>query len=499
MTLRRLVRPALLLAVLLGVPVLAQQNNEELARRQYESGLTFLRNGRNAEGVKDLQAVVDSFGTSAVADNALLRIAQYHLEGTHDLAAAEAAIERLLKDYPDTDAAPMAHVLGGRVTFAKGRTASEVDSALASFERVPRLFPGDEAVAAAGFYAGETLRALRRDADALERYRRVTMEFPRSEWSALAAVSAGYCLVQEERPTQALQEFQRARLRFPGTPSASEALNGNSIVYRLYVRTAAQQPAFTFNGRLIGPERSELRDASALRFAPDGRLMLGHKNGVAIFKPDGTAEPPVPAQDASAFFLDEENRVVVARNATLIVPRGETITFSAPGSDNQLHAIDDIPAVLPNDRGERLIANPKGRNVVRVLPSGRFVAVFATGTIARMAQNALGDVALLDRSAKTVTLADSDGKILTRIATRGTGYELNSPTDVAFDSLGHVYVLDRGRSSVFVFAPKGKLVTTLAIPDRSPGSLSRGEALGLDAAGRLYVFDDRSRRIQVYQ
>lgn len=499
MNARPFLRTGLLIAATLGSPLLAQQSNDELARRQYDSGLAFLQNGRDAEGLKDLQAVVDAFGASSVADNALLRIAQYQLETARDLAAAEAAVERLLKEYPNTDSAPMAHVLSGRVAFAKGRTASEVDSALASFERVPRLFPGDEAVAAAGFYAGETLRALRRHADALERYRRVSMEFPQSPWSARAAVSAGYCLVQEERPTQALREFQRARLRFGGTPIAAEALNGNSIVYRLYVRTAAQQPAFAFGGKTMGAERPELRDASALRFAPDGRLMLGHRNGVAIFKPDGSPDTPVAAQDASAFFVDEENRIVIAREATLVVPRLEAITFSAPGSDNQPHTIDEIPAVLANSRGERIIANPKGRNVVRVLPSGRFVSVFATGTISRMAQNALGDVALLDRNAKTVTLTDSDGKILTRIATRGTGYELNSPTDVAFDPLGHLYVLDRGRSSVLVFTPKGKLVTTLTIPERSPGALSRGEALGVDAAGRLYVFDERSRRIQVYQ
>src|SRR5690606_14662034 len=108
------------------------------------------QNGRDAEALKDLQTVVDAFGTSSVADNALLRIAQYQLETAHDLDAAEAAVERLLKEYPNTDSAPMAHVLGGRVTFARGRTPSDVDSALASFERVPRLFPGDEAVAAAG-------------------------------------------------------------------------------------------------------------------------------------------------------------------------------------------------------------------------------------------------------------------------------------------------------------------------------------------------------------
>jgi TolA-binding protein len=162
-------RIVLTLVAALGVTAGAQQNNEEFARRQFDSGMNFLQNHRYTEAMKDLQAVVDSFATSTVADNALLQIAQYQLENAHDLEASQAAVDKLLKDYPDTDSAPMAHVVSGRIAFTKGHTAGDLDAALASFERVPRLFPGNDAVAAAGFYAGETLRSARRDVDALER------------------------------------------------------------------------------------------------------------------------------------------------------------------------------------------------------------------------------------------------------------------------------------------------------------------------------------------
>jgi len=164
------------LAVLLtaGATVLgAQGNTEEFARRQYESGLAFMQNGRYSEALKDFQAVLDSFAKSSVADNALLQVALYQLEVTHDVAASQAAVERLLKDYPETDSAPMAYVVSGRLALARGRAPSDVDAALASFERVPRLFPNDEAVPAAGFYAGDTLRMVRRTDEALDRFRRV--------------------------------------------------------------------------------------------------------------------------------------------------------------------------------------------------------------------------------------------------------------------------------------------------------------------------------------
>jgi DNA-binding beta-propeller fold protein YncE len=262
---------------------------------------------------------------------------------------------------------------------------------------------------------------------------------------------------------------------------------------------APAQPAFTFSGRSIGPEKSEFKDVSGLAFNNTGQLLLGHKGGVVLFKGDGSIAQSVAAVDATAFLVDEQERIVVARQGSLIAARADAIVFSAPGGDNQMRAIDEISAVLPTARGERLIANPKGKNVIRAMPNGKFVSVFATGQIVRMAQNWMGDVAMLDKASKSVAIADRDGKALSRIPAKGTGYELDEPTDLAYDALGHLYVLDRARSSVYVFGPKNRLVATLAVPDKSPGSLSRGEALAVDAAGRLYVFDDRSRRIQVYQ
>jgi outer membrane protein assembly factor BamD (BamD/ComL family) len=147
-------RIALVIAAL-SAPAFAQQpTNEEFARRQFESGMTFLQNQRYADALKDLQAVADSFGSSSVADDALLRIAEYQLETAHDADATQKAVDRLLKEYADSDSAPMAHVIAGRLAFMKGPTAANIDSAMASFERVTRLFPGNQAVAAAGFQAG---------------------------------------------------------------------------------------------------------------------------------------------------------------------------------------------------------------------------------------------------------------------------------------------------------------------------------------------------------
>ena len=157
---RRRIASALIASLAIAVTVGAQSpREEELARRQYQSGLDFFQNRRYAEALKDFQAVVDSFPKSSVADAALVQIAMYQLDVARNPDAAQAATDKLLKEYPDGAAAPMAYVMAGRLAINKGRAAADVEAALASYERVPRLFPGSEAVGAANYYAGDTLLA----------------------------------------------------------------------------------------------------------------------------------------------------------------------------------------------------------------------------------------------------------------------------------------------------------------------------------------------------
>ena len=113
--------------------------------------------------------------------------------------------------------------------------------------------------------------------------------------------------------------------------------------------------------------------------------------------------------------------------------------------------------------------------------------------------NRLDDVAMLDRETKSVVVVDRDGKPLGKIPQKGTGYELDSPIDVTFDALGHLYVLDRAKGAIHVFNPAHRLVATITVPEKDPGAFQKPQAFALDATGRLYVFDDRSQRIQVYQ
>jgi TolA-binding protein len=496
--------PAVTAASVLAVSLSAQSpapsvRDEEFARRQFESGLSFMQNKRYDEGLKDFRAIVASFPKSLIADDALLQIALYEFDVAHDAAAAQATVDKLLREYPDADSAPMAYVVAGRLAGAKSRAAQDVDVALASFERVPRLYPTAPAVPAAGFYAGDTLRAARRLDEAYDRFSRVSMEYPGTVWAARAAIAAAAFLVQSDRGSLALEGLQRAREQFPGSPEATLALNYNSIIYRLYVRAPAQ-PAYAFS-KYFGSETTKFKDVVGVRTDPGGRIFVGHKQGIAIFDSTSALTRTVAAVEPSAFFVDERGRVVFARRDVLSVEAGETATLAIPPSSpgGKARLVEEIPSAVARSDGERLIVDRKGKAVIRVSPAGKVDGTFATVNAERLAINWLDDVAMIDRDSKGIVMVDRDAKALAKIPAKGTGYEFDNPIDLAFDALGHLYVLDRGKASIFVFGPKGRLITTITIPEKEPGAFQKAEAFSVDAAGRLYVFDDRSQRLQVYQ
>jgi outer membrane protein assembly factor BamD (BamD/ComL family) len=431
---------------------------------------------RYAEALKDFQVVVDSFPRSSFADLALLQMALYQLDVAHSAATAQTINEKLLKEYPDGGAAPMAYVISGRLAIMKGRAATDVEAALAAFERVPRLFPGSEAVAAAGYYTGETLQFVRRTDEALERFRRVIMDYPRSIWAARATLAAAVCYVQTDRALRGLEELQRVRLQFPGTPEATTALNYNTIIYRLYVRPPAQQP-YVFSGKYVGSETAKFKDVVGVTFN-DGQVMLGHKAGISIFDNKAALVKTVTAQDPSAFFVDERGRVITVRRDVLSADNGEAAAISVPEKDGKIRQAEEMPSVLALMNGDRLIADAKGKNVIRVSIAGKFIRNFAAINASRLIMNTLEDVAMIDRDSKGIVITDREGKQLNKILPKGTGYELDNPVDIGYDRFGHLYVLDRGKPAIHVFNSKYKLIASITVPEKDPGAFPKPQAFG---------------------
>jgi TolA-binding protein len=500
-----LIRQSSMLAVLLmSTSVWAQAPQEEdVAKRQYESGLALASSGNHAEAVKDFQTVAQAFPRSSVADNALLEIGRYQLDvaGTVDQALATA--DQIIKTYPTSDSAPYAHILSGRVSLARGRTPADLDTALASFDRVPRLFPDSDAVPRALALSGEVLRLQRRNDDALERFRMVTSGFASNPAAAMAHLGSGLTLATTGDPVGAMEEFQRVRDRWPSAPEAAAALNRISTLYRLHVR-AKSGTAYAADTAANGPVRPERIDSMVT--SADGTIYFSNSAGVGLVTPatPATLRPPAGTRPRGV-TVDSMGRLVVFEVGLLRPQTGPVVSLSAPRPGGAPRPLEKMDGVVAMAGGDWVVADEDERSLLRFDRAGKAKGAFALGRMLRLAINTFDEVAGIDRETKAVAIFDAGGKVLTRIPARGQGCLLENPTDLKFDEFGHLYVLDREAVCVFD-VPAGatatappKLLTRFSEPEKSTTGFRRATAFTVDAAGRLFIADERAERVLAYR
>lgn len=468
---------------------------EDVARRRLDSGRAFASAGRYDEALKDFRAVVDTHGDTSVADDALLEIARYYFAVAGDRAQAETAADTLLKRYPTGNAAPAAHLLIGRVAFDRSRRRADLEAAVASFDRVSRLFPDADVVPEGLFFAGEALRLRGAFDESLDRYLRVA-DYADTEWGGRALLGAAMALAASGEHAGALELLQQTRRRRPDAPEAVSALRRATVLFRLHLR-AKGSPAFSFNPQGLEAAPAKLVNVMALTATPDGRLYYAMESGVGVTGVPGGSRL-APASQPRGFVVDRAGRVLVLDGATLRPPDGRPMAMAVPRDGGGTRPLQEIVAAVETGAGDWLIAEKDTRAIHRFSRDARHLGVFAPTRAARLAINDGDEVAAIDADSRAVMVFDAEGRTLARIPARGTGYLMQRPTDLAFDAFGHLYVLDR-ESGVTVFDRGQTLLTAYTPAEKAPGAFRRATAMAVDAFGRLFIFDERAQRILVHQ
>jgi TolA-binding protein len=494
----------------------AGQANEEVARRQLESGRAFAQQGRYNEALKDFRAVAETHSTTSVADNAWLEIARYYLDVGGNTQEAQTAVESILKKYPTSDSAPDAHLMFGRLALARGRTPADLDEALANFARVLTLFPASDAVPRALVLTGETLTLAGRLDDALASLARVQVEYSAHESAADAYLAAGRVLVALGDPLLAMEEMQQSRNRWAASRAAATALSRISLLHRLYVRTRAGA-AYAAGAEAVGP--AKIQNVQSIVVTPRNAVYWASESGVGIVAPTGAEKPP-GAQRPRLLTVSATGQVFVVEGTALRAATGDPISLMRPRSEGEPEPLEKVTGVVQLSTGDWLVADENTRAIHKYSKTGEYGGPWAQVKAVRLAINAIDQVAALDRDQKAVITFDRTGKEARRLPLKGQGYVFENPVDVAFDVFGHLYVLDRESLGVFspypasasaappaAPAPPGpapaagyRLLTLYSeLADKSPTAFRRATALAVDQAGVVYLADDRAQRIRVYR
>jgi outer membrane protein assembly factor BamD len=500
-----------------GLRLLAQSSEEDVARRQLESGRSFLKQGNYTEALKDFRAVAETHASSSVADDALLEIAKYYFEIAEDYPAAATAVDEILKKYATSNSAPDAYVISGRLALAKSHQGADLDAAVANFDRVTRLFPTSTAVPSALEQLGEASAFSSKYDESLAYLGRVEAEYPTTSAAADAYLMESRVLVARGDAVAAMEELQQVRNRFPGSPQAAAALARTSILYRLYVK-AKSGLAYAQAADSVGPPKIE--NLVGLALTPKGALYFATETGISVVQPPDAPKPPA-ATRPRALMVETTGGIAVLEQSLLHPSTGEGFALPVLRAGGYLEALNKASAAAQLSNGDWVVSDESEKFLHRYSRVGKYGNVFSSTRLSKLAVNGTDEVAGIDKDGHSVTVLDSSGKTITKIPFKGAGYELQNPEDVAFDAFGHLYVLDH--TGIAVFSPFAEpaaptaptarpaaaaptavgaayhLLTYYSEPDKAPGALHKATAFAIDRAGTVYVYDDRAQRILVYR
>jgi hypothetical protein len=382
------------------------------------------------------------------------------------------------------------------VAMAAGALRGQARQTTDRPEGVVRQSPGADAAPEALFSAAQAARLDGRPEDAATRFVDVATRYPSSPLVPRSLLAAASSLVAAGQPTRAFEPLQRLRNQFPTAPEATTAAELITTLYRFYLRAPAQPP-YVYSTS-IAPTGGRIRDFRELGAGAGNHLFVATKSALLEFGPAGEVVRSTDMPDSRGVIIDRAGRpMVIGEDGGLRAEGQPVLSLATARPDGKIEAVR-VDAGVVTSTGDVIVTNRDQKTLVRFgvdgKPKGEFARAIATR---RLAVDDLDQVAALDSDAKAVVLFGRDGKVVARLPERGTGYQFRQPTDIAFDRLGHLYVLDR--AALYVFTPQRTLLTTFTVADKSAGAFSNAEALALDSAARLFIFDSRADAVQVYR
>jgi hypothetical protein len=147
--------------------------------------------------------------------------------------------------------------------------------------------------------------------------------------------------------------------------------------------------------------------------------------------------------------------------------------------------------------GDIYVYDEGEKKLLRFNPAGDLLGPFPDATpreILTIEMDPLGNLLLLDKRDRDVTVLSPEGRAIARIQTQKGQWALKKAVDIALDPAGYLYILDEQEAKIAVFDASYQFVTLLT--QQSLGSaLTKPVTLDVDSSGDLYVYDDKEKAI----
>jgi DNA-binding beta-propeller fold protein YncE len=171
--------------------------------------------------------------------------------------------------------------------------------------------------------------------------------------------------------------------------------------------------------------------------------------------------------------------------------------------------LKEVADIVVDSRDRVYVFNRGEHPVVIFDPDGSFVSAWGEGLFVRPHGLTLGPDETLycvDDGGHCVRKCTLDGRVLSTIGTPGiaaprhSGRPFNQPTKVAFDPRnGDLYVSDGyGNARVHKYSGDGAYLFSWGEYGTDPGQFNLVHSVATDGAGRVYIADRESHRVQIF-
>jgi hypothetical protein len=495
---RALPRLALVLAI--AAPAAAAQGTEDpAARRLFQEAQRRLQSDDLAGAENELSLLVQQFPGDVLAPRALLDLIALRRSGG-DEAGTEAALRKMLNDYPRAPETAGAFLVQGEREVEKARSQAELENARSTFKRVALLFGADayprlDARVQSRLRSAELELQLGNDGAALAALLAALEDEPAGPYRGRVKLLYGQTLLRTADWTAGVQTLQELvdEGRTPGdaTSSAAERDRARRLIalaHRQVVRPAAGQARWNRSSRfpLAGVA---LREPDGVAADIDGRalvvdrraelvLLIGENGEVAGSKPLADADRPA--------FAAGGVPLVVVDDAVVLPFDGQRSTFLQPRTGKEA-PLKGLRGAARSAFGDwfLLAKSYDGLLNYQTARLGQELLTAQRYELADIDRDLFGRIYLLDAQSNKVLRLTVDRRTVEVLAT-GTW---KKPAAFSLDVLGNVYVLDRGTRKVEIYDARGKLVGSVG-PDLGGGlELKDPQDVAVDGNGRLFIAD----------
>jgi hypothetical protein len=500
----RLIFFSLFVVALTAGSALAQ--SDEVAERIMASADRYVERGEYDAALGQLEELLTRFPDTVWVQDALLRMAELHLMMGQTDQAMEVA-DRVATEYPGTPAGAGADVIAAEILLDSSVTPDELAATRDRLERVPTVYPAEVFPdlpwrARALVRLGELDARAGEDDAAAGAFLRVLEQEPLSDWTPRAAVGLGEAFLRRGDWVAAIDILQSVIDR-------SDTLGGSAIPESLVVRAwASLSLGYRF---FVAPE------AGMARWTSTNALSV---TGTSLDRPTGIALGP----GGSMIIVDERTPIVGVLDATGQFQGGLPLTGALLpfwGADGTPYSVSErsIVRILTRDRVTFVADGDEVKDLRAgfVDLSGNWFILdtdddrITSHSIARQYRETVfkmrnrkpydlhglgnGDLYVLDRDQDDVLLRVA-GDTEWRTVVDG---DWDRPVALTVDRLGNVYVLDERTSQIHVYDPQGTRVQTLGPTLPGGVQLKQPRDLSVDSAGRIFVADRDGGNIWIVQ